>query len=81
MVLLIVTNKLTTKYAYYNSTLQLTMSMYNILILVLTNYVQVSIAHNLYIFVGEQNLGPYSGLKYHISSTIRPRRGNHREPL
>ena len=51
MVLLIVTNKLTTKYAYYNSTLQLTMSMYNILILVLTNYVQVSLAHNLYIYI------------------------------
>ena len=27
------------------------MSMYNILILVLTNYVQVSLAHNLYIYI------------------------------
>ena len=29
------------------------------------------------VFVGEQNLGPCSGLKYHVSSTIHPRRGNH----
>ena len=26
-----------------------------------------------------KNLGPCSGLKYHILSTMRPRRGNHRE--
>ena len=29
--------------------------------------------------VGEQNLGPCSGFKYHILSTMRPRKGNHRE--
>ena len=29
--------------------------------------------------VGEQNLGPCGGLRYNVSSTIRPRRGNHRE--
>ena len=28
---------------------------------------------------GSKNLGPCSGLKYHILSTMRPRRGNHRE--
>ena len=28
---------------------------------------------------GSKNLGPYSGLKYHILSIMRPRRGNHRE--
>ena len=33
----------------------------------------------VYIYVGEQNLGPCSGLKYHVSSTIRPRIGNHRK--
>ena len=30
-------------------------------------------------FVGEQNLGLCGGLRYNVSSTIRPRRGNHRE--
>ena len=29
--------------------------------------------------VGEQNLGPCGGLRYNVSPTIRPRRGNHRE--
>ena len=27
---------------------------------------------------GEQNLGPGSGVKYHILPTIRPRRGNYK---
>ena len=29
--------------------------------------------------VGEQNLDPCGGLRYNVSSTIRSRRGNHRE--
>ena len=28
---------------------------------------------------GSKNLGPCSGLKYHILSTMRPRKGNYRE--
>ena len=34
----------------------------------------------IYIYMwGEQNLGPCSGLKYHILPTIRLRRGNYKE--
>ena len=39
-------------------------------------YINIDI--NTMILWGEQNLGPYSGLKYHILPTIRPRRGNYK---
>ena len=33
----------------------------------------------IYILWESKNLGPCSGLKYYILSTMRPRRGNHGE--
>ena len=45
---------------------------------IMCEFIGLPLLHKI-IFVGEQNLGPCGGLRYNVSSTIRPRRGNHRE--
>ena len=42
------------------------------------NVCDVYVKVTKYLMWGEQNLGPCSGLKYHILPTIRPRRGNYK---